>query len=57
MAAVGALLLGRRADDRARLPGAWDIFGGRVEPGEDAADALHRDLMLRSNMNPGDARV
>jgi 8-oxo-dGTP pyrophosphatase MutT (NUDIX family) len=57
MAAVGALLLGRRADDRARLPGAWDIFGGHVEPGEDAAHALHREPVLRSNMNPGNARV
>ena len=48
---VGALLvrgdrvlLGRRADDRAWLPGAWDLFGGHLEPGEDAGQALRREL-------------
>lgn len=48
---VGALLmrgddvlLGRRADDRAWLPGAWDVFGGHVRPGEAPEAALRREL-------------
>lgn len=48
----GRVLLGRRADDRAWLPGAWDVFGGHVEPGEDAVDALHRELAEELGIAP-----
>ena len=48
----GRVLLGRRADDRAWLPGAWDIFGGHVESGEDAVDALHRELAEELGIAP-----
>lgn len=40
----GKVLLGRRAADRAWLPGAWDLFGGHVEPGETPEEALRREL-------------
>ena len=40
----GAVLLGRRTSDRDWLPGAWDVFGGHIEPGEDAQQALRREL-------------
>jgi mutator protein MutT len=40
----GQVLLGRRADDRQWLPGAWDLFGGHIEAGEDAQQALRREL-------------
>ncbi|HJR74075.1 MAG TPA: NUDIX domain-containing protein [Luteimonas sp.] len=38
------LLLGRRSADRAWLPGAWDVFGGHIEAGENAQAALMREL-------------
>jgi 8-oxo-dGTP diphosphatase len=48
----GKVLLGRRADDRAWLPGAWDVFGGHVEPGEDGIDALRRELAEELGIAP-----
>lgn len=38
------MLLGKRASDRAWLADAWDVFGGHIEPGEDAALATVREL-------------
>ena len=38
----GRVLLGRRSEDRAWLPGAWDVIGGHVEAGESAEAALRR---------------
>ena len=40
----GAILLGKRAPDRDWLAGAWDVFGGHIEPGESEQDALRREL-------------
>ena len=40
----GEVLLGRRSDQCAWLAGAWDVFGGHIEPGEDDATALRREL-------------
>jgi 8-oxo-dGTP diphosphatase len=40
----GTVLLGRRAEDRAWLPGAWDVFGGHIETGETEEAALRREL-------------
>ena len=40
----GRVLLGRRSEDRAWLPGAWDVIGGHVEAGESAEAALRREL-------------
>ncbi|WP_189644809.1 NUDIX domain-containing protein [Luteimonas gilva] len=48
----GELLLGRRAADRAWLPGAWDVFGGHIEPGEDAQAALARELREELGIAP-----
>ena len=40
----GLVLLGRRSDDCDWLAGAWDVFGGHIEPGESEQDALRREL-------------
>ena len=48
----GHVLLGRRADDRAWLPGAWDLFGGHIAPGETAEQALRRELQEELGIAP-----
>lgn len=41
----GRILLQHRDNDPAIIfPGAWAIFGGHVEPGEDPADAAIREI-------------
>ena len=40
---TGVLLVHRRSD-RLYHPDCWDLPGGHVEPGEDPADALAREL-------------
>ena len=42
--ARGRVFVHRRGWDRAFLPGAWDIVGGHVEPGETLLDALAREV-------------
>ena len=37
------LLAGRRSAPKS-LAGRWEFAGGKVEPGEDPRDALHREL-------------
>ena len=49
----GRVLLGLRAPDAAWLAGAWDIFGGHVEPGETAEDALRRELREELGIDAG----
>lgn len=46
------VLLGRRADDRDWLPGAWDLFGGHIEAGETAEQALCRELREELDVVP-----
>lgn len=41
----GRVLLGQRSDDCDWLAGAWDVFGGHVEAGESAEQALVRELV------------
>jgi 8-oxo-dGTP diphosphatase len=38
------VLLGRRAPGREWFPDVWDLPGGHVEAGEDAIDALAREI-------------
>jgi 8-oxo-dGTP diphosphatase len=40
----GTFLLGRRSAGRRWLAEAWDVPGGHIEPGEDAQQALRREL-------------
>lgn len=37
-------LLSARRTEPARLAGGWELPGGKVEPGEDAVEALHREI-------------
>ena len=37
-------LLSARRTEPARLAGGWELPGGKVEPGEDAVAALHREI-------------
>ena len=39
----GKLLLGHRHPQRRWYPDVWDLVGGHIEPGESAADAIHRE--------------
>jgi 8-oxo-dGTP pyrophosphatase MutT (NUDIX family) len=38
------VLLGKRDPKRAFYPGAWEVLGGHLEPGENAEQALVREL-------------
>ena len=40
----GRVLLGLRASDSITYPGVWDVFGGHLEAGETAEQALRREL-------------
>lgn len=48
----GEVLLGRRSDECAWLAGAWDVFGGHIEPGEDELAALRRELDEELGVTP-----
>jgi len=40
----GRIFMQRRGPDRGLFPGAWDIVGGHLEPGEGILDALRREV-------------
>ncbi|MCW3816515.1 NUDIX domain-containing protein [Micromonospora sp. DR5-3] len=40
----GRLFFQRRSPERRLFPNCWDIVGGHLEPGEEVADALHREV-------------
>jgi 8-oxo-dGTP pyrophosphatase MutT (NUDIX family) len=40
----GHILLQHRTDDAFRLPGYWAFFGGGIEEGENATEALKREI-------------
>ncbi|GAA5070318.1 NUDIX domain-containing protein [Lysobacter panacisoli] len=52
----GRVLLGRRSHDCDWLAGAWDVFGGHVEPGESGPQALHRELREELGIAPVEMR-
>jgi 8-oxo-dGTP pyrophosphatase MutT (NUDIX family) len=41
---AGRIFMQRRSADRDLFPGAWDIVGGHLEPGEGLLDALRREV-------------
>jgi 8-oxo-dGTP diphosphatase len=40
----GRIFMQRRSADRDLFPGAWDIVGGHLDPGEGIVDALRREV-------------
>lgn len=40
----GRIFMQRRSADRDLFPGAWDIVGGHLDPGEGITDALRREV-------------
>jgi 8-oxo-dGTP diphosphatase len=50
----GTVLLLRR-DKSSDYPGAWDLPGGKIKPGEDAATAAVRETLEETGWNPGHA--
>ena len=46
------ILLGQRSLGRALSPGIWDVFGGHIEPHEQAEDALLRELKEEIGIEP-----
>ncbi len=48
----GRVLLGRRSPDCRWLANAWDVFGGHIEPGETAEEALRRELLEELGIAP-----
>ena len=41
---AGRVFVQRRSPDRRLFPGAWDVVGGHLEPGETTLDALRREI-------------
>ena len=41
---LGEYLLIKRNDENVHGPGKWEIPGGRIDPGEDPYDGLHREV-------------
>jgi mutator protein MutT len=50
---AGRFLLQRRDARSAHLPGLWEFPGGKVEPGEDPAAAVLRELEEEIGWRPG----
>lgn len=40
----GRLFFQRRSPERRLFPNTWDVAGGHLEPGEDVADAMRREV-------------
>jgi mutator protein MutT len=54
---TGRILLERRASDAPVTPGVWDVPGGHVEPREDDARALTRELREELGIEVESARM
>lgn len=52
----GRMLIGRRRRDT-RYEGTWEFPGGKIEAGEDAADALRRELREELRVEAGDIEL
>lgn len=48
------VLLGKRKAKRAFYPGVWDVLGGHLEPGENAEQALARELREEAGVIPSE---
>lgn len=46
------ILLGQRSAKRMLYPDVWDVFGGHVEPGEQQAQTLVRELQEELDITP-----
>ena len=49
---AGTVLLGKRSGTRQFYPNVWDLFGGHVEPGEQADETLVRELEEELGIRP-----
>jgi ADP-ribose pyrophosphatase YjhB (NUDIX family) len=52
----GRVLLGLHGPEHGVYPGRWNLFGGPVEAGESAADAVSRELSAQLGVHPLTAR-
>lgn len=50
------VLLGKRDQKRAFYPDVWDVLGGHLEPGENAEQALIRELREEAGVTPTEWR-
>jgi 8-oxo-dGTP diphosphatase len=50
------VLLGKRSATRARYPGVWDVFGGRIEANETPGQALRREMREEIGIRVGSTR-
>ncbi|MCE9649331.1 MAG: NUDIX domain-containing protein [Parvibaculum sp.] len=48
----GKILLARRAPDRDKYPGCWDLPGGHAENGDSVEDALVRETREEMGVTP-----
>jgi 8-oxo-dGTP pyrophosphatase MutT (NUDIX family) len=50
---AGRIFMQRRSETRTLFPGAWDLVGGHLEPGESVMECLARELVEETGWRLG----